>query len=49
MKQVWNFLKAAGFSDYATAGIMGNIDAESGMRSNNLQDTYAREFGMSDA
>ena len=40
MKQIWDFLKAAGFNDYATAGIMGNIDAESGMRSNNLQDTY---------
>lgn len=49
MKQVWDFLKAAGFNDYATAGIMGNINAESGMRSNNLQDTYAREFGISDA
>ena len=49
MKQIWDFLKAAGFNDYATAGIMGNINAESGMRSNNLQDTYAREFGMSDA
>ena len=49
MKQVWDFLKAAGFNDYAAAGIMGNIDAESGMRSNNLQDTYAREFSMSDA
>lgn len=48
MKQIWDFLKAAGFNDYATAGIMGNIDAESGMRSNNLQDTYARKFGMSD-
>lgn len=49
MKQIWDFLKAAGFNDYAVAGIMGNIDAESGLRSNNLQDTYAREFGMSDA
>ena len=48
MKQIWDFLKAAGFNDYATAGIMGNIDAESGMRSNNLQDTYAKEFGMLD-
>ena len=48
MKQIWDFLKAAGFNDYAAAGIMGNIDAESGMRSNNLQDTYAREFGMTD-
>ena len=49
MKQICDFLKAAGFNDYATAGIMGNINAESGMRSNNLQDTYAKEFGMSDA
>lgn len=49
MKQIWDFLKAAGFNNYAVAGIMGNIDAESGMRPNNLQDTYAREFGMSDA
>lgn len=49
MKQVWDFLKSAGFNDYATAGIMGNINTESGMRSNNLQDTYAKEFGMSDA
>jgi hypothetical protein len=27
---------------------MGNLDAESGLRSNNLQDTYSREFGLSD-
>jgi hypothetical protein len=27
---------------------MGNLNAESGLRSNNLQDTYSREFGLSD-
>jgi hypothetical protein len=28
---------------------MGNLDAESGLRSNNLQDTYSREFNLTDA
>jgi len=27
---------------------MGNLDAESGLRSNNLQDAYSRKFGLSD-
>ena len=45
---IWNFLKKEGFNDYGTAGLMGNLDAESGLRSNNLQDTYSREFGLSD-
>ena len=37
-KQVWDYLRSKGFSEYATAGIMGNIWAESNMRANNLQD-----------
>ena len=45
---IWNFLKKEGFNDYGAAGLMGNLDAESGLRSNNLQDTYSREFGLSD-
>lgn len=45
---IWNFLKKEGFNDYGVAGLMGNLDAESGLRSNNLQDTYSREFGLSD-
>ena len=47
-KRIWDFLKAEGFTDYGVAGLMGNLDAESGLRSNNLQDTYSREFGLSD-
>lgn len=27
-KQIWDYLKAKGWSDYATAGILGNIEAE---------------------
>ena len=45
---IWNFLKKEGFNDYGIAGLMGNLDAESGLRSNNLQDTYSRKFGLSD-
>ena len=45
---IWNFLKKEGFNDYGVAGLMGNLDAESGLRSNNLQDDYSREFGLSD-
>ena len=30
-EQVWNFFKAEGFSDEATAGILGNMQAESGV------------------
>ena len=45
---IWNFLKKEGFNDYGVAGLMGNLDAESGLRSNNLQDIYSREFGLSD-
>ena len=48
MKQVWDFLKAAGFNDYATAGIMGNMYAESGLRPNNLQNSYKKKLGYTD-
>ena len=47
-QQIWNFLKQH-FNDYGVAGLMGNLDAESGLRSNNLQDTHSREFGLTDA
>lgn len=29
-KAIWSYLKARGLSDEATAGVMGNINAESG-------------------
>ena len=47
-KRIWDFLKAEGFNDFGVAGLMGNLDAESGLHSNNLQDTYSRKFGLSD-
>ena len=45
---IWNFLKKEGFNDYGTAGLMGNLQAESGLLSNNLQNTFNSKLGLSD-
>ena len=45
---IWKFLKEKGFTDAGAAGAMGNIDAESGLRANNLEDTYNHTSRMSD-
>ena len=47
-KIIWDFLKKEGFSDFGVAGLMGNLDAESALRPNNLQDTYSHSLGLSD-
>ncbi len=46
---IWNFLKRKGLNDFAVAGLMGNLYAESGLRPNNLQNTYEKKLGMTDA
>lgn len=48
-KKIWDFLKGKGLNDYATAGIMGNLYAECALRSNNLQNTYEKSLGYTDA
>jgi len=45
---IWNYLTGRGLSDYAAAGIMGNLYAESGLIPNNLQNIYNSSLGMSD-
>lgn len=47
-KRCWDFFKSKGLNDYACAGILGNAYAESGIRANNLQNTYEKTLGMSD-
>lgn len=47
-KDIWDYLKAKGLNDYAVAGVMGNLQAESGLRPNNLQNTYEKKLGMND-
>lgn len=47
-QQVWNYFKQKGFTNYGTAGIMGNIYAESRFLPNNLQDNGNKQLGLSD-
>jgi len=47
-RQIWDFLKSKGLTDYACAGVEGNLYCESGNRSNNLQNTYEKSLGMTD-
>ena len=46
---IWNFLIGKGLNSYAVAGIMGNLYAESALHSNNLQGSYEKSLGMTDA
>lgn len=45
---IWNYFKSHGLNDFGTAGIMGNLYAESGLNPKNLQQTYERKLGYSD-
>jgi hypothetical protein len=45
---IWQFLSGKGLNDYAVAGIMGNLYAESGLSSINLQNSYNKKLGMTD-
>ena len=47
-KTIWDFLKSKGLNDYAVAGIMGNLNAESGLNPRNLQNSYEKRIGMND-
>ena len=48
-EKIWSFLKAQGLTDAGAAGLMGNLYAESGLRANNLQNSYEGRLGMTDA
>ena len=48
-KTIWNFFAGKGLNHFAIAGIMGNLYAESGLRSNNLQNSYEKKLGYADA
>ena len=46
---IWQFLRSKGYTAYATAGIMGNMYAESGLEPKNLQYEYEKSLSMTDA
>ncbi len=45
-EKVWNALRSAGFSEYATAGAMGNIQAESGFNPGVEEHANGVGFGL---
>ena len=45
-EKVWNALRSAGFSEYATAGAMGNIQAESGFNPGIEEQANGVGFGL---
>lgn len=48
-EKIWNFLKSKKLTDYGVAGLMGNLYAESGLKPTNLQNTYEKKLGFTDA
>lgn len=48
-EKIWSFLKAQGLTGAGAAGLMGNLYAESGLRSNNLQNSCEGKLGMTGA
>ena len=47
-KAIWDRLYVAIQNPYGVAGVMGNFMAESGLRANNLQNSYEKSLGMTD-
>ena len=45
---IWSFFKDRGLNDFATAGLMGNLFAESGLKSNILQHPFKTKLNHTD-
>lgn len=45
---IWKYLKSKSLTDAGTAGIMGNLYAESGLNPKNLQNSYELKLGYND-
>lgn len=45
---IWDKLNSDIKNDFGTAGVIGNLYAESGLRANNLQNTFEKKFGLTD-
>lgn len=48
-KRIWDYLLGKIGNPFGVAGLMGNLYAESGLRPDNLQNTYEKKLGMPDA
>lgn len=47
-RQIWDYFLDKGLTPEGTAGLMGNLAHESGLRANNLQNSYEKSLGMND-
>lgn len=47
-EKIWNYLKAWLGNEFAVAGIMGNLRAESNFKTNNLQNSFEQKMGFTD-
>ena len=47
-ERIYGRLIAAGMTPAGAAGVLGNLEAESALRANNLQDVFNTKLGMSD-
>ena len=47
-ERIWNYLYAKIGNAYGTAGLMGNLYAESGLKPKNLQNSYEKSLGYTD-
>lgn len=48
-ENIWNYLTGAGLNPRGVAGLMGNLYAESALNPQNLQSTYKKKLGYTDA
>lgn len=48
-EKIWNYLFGKGLPECAVFGLVGNMYAESGLLPNNLQDSYEKRLGYTDA
>lgn len=48
VKEIYDWLKNCGLTDTGVSGLLGNIKAESGIRSNNLQNGFETKLGLTD-
>ena len=49
LRTFWNFLKGKIKNDFGVSGLMGELFAESGLNPQNLQNSYEKKLGFTDA
>ena len=47
-EKIWNYFTGKGFTKEGIAGLMGNMEEESGFAPNNMQNSYESKLGMND-